>query len=301
MFDRPQTTSPGGGEADPTKNRVFISYSRKDGAFAGKLCAALIAAGYYAYLDTKDILPGEHWRPRLEDLIRRADAVVFLISPDSIDRWDSPPPEESVCAWEIRRTVELGKQLVPVLWRSLGGQRPPPELGKPNWVSFEDYQHSGMADEAAFGAALERLRLALHVAEALWVREHTRSVARAAEWDGVGRPEGKLLPPGDLAAAEAWARLRPMTAPELPPVLNDYLHESREKHERDSLRQRRIIGRAFVKPTEEALRTRGGRRRCGWPQPVCCWPRISASIQWLTRSFGGRRHVRSSRTGHARC
>ena len=37
-------------------------------------------------------------------------------------------------------------------------------------------------------------------------------------------------------------------------MLADYLRESRDKHERDSIRQRRIIGRAFVKPAEEALK-----------------------------------------------
>ena len=179
--------------------------------------------------------------------------MVFVISPELIDRWDRPPPDEFVCAWEIRRTVELGKQLVPVLWRSLGGQRPPPELGKPNWVSFEDYQRSAMTDAAAFGAALERLRVAFNVADALWVREHTKWVARAAEWDGAERPEGKLLSPGDLAAVDVWIWLRPATGPEIPAVLTDYLRESGDKHDRDSIRQRRIIGRAFVKPAEEAL------------------------------------------------
>jgi hypothetical protein len=37
-------------------------------------------------------------------------------------------------------------------------------------------------------------------------------------------------------------------------VLADYLRESREKHERDSIRQRRIIDRAFVKPAAEELK-----------------------------------------------
>src|SRR5262249_8746382 len=91
--------------------RVFVSYSRKDDAFADTLVDALNQRGYLSYLDRKDIVPGEDWRARLDGLILAADAVVFVISPDSIARWDLPPPDESVCAWEIRRTIDLRKQL----------------------------------------------------------------------------------------------------------------------------------------------------------------------------------------------
>ena len=86
------------------KTRVSISCSRIDEAFAQKLRDALQARGFAAYLDTKDILPGEAWRARLEGRILAADAVVFVISPDSVARWDLPPPDKSVCAWELRRT-----------------------------------------------------------------------------------------------------------------------------------------------------------------------------------------------------
>src|SRR5882672_12549815 len=65
------------------KTRVFISYSRKDAAFADALVAALNARGFEAFLDKKDILPGEPWRDRIGALILTADAVVFAISPDS--------------------------------------------------------------------------------------------------------------------------------------------------------------------------------------------------------------------------
>ena len=64
MLDRFQTA--GGGDRPAS---VFISYSRKDYAFAEKLRAALIAAGFEAYLDKEDILPGEPWRARLEQLM----------------------------------------------------------------------------------------------------------------------------------------------------------------------------------------------------------------------------------------
>ncbi len=39
--------------------KVFVSYSRKDSAFARALVADLIAASFEAFLDEKVIAPGE--------------------------------------------------------------------------------------------------------------------------------------------------------------------------------------------------------------------------------------------------
>src|SRR5262249_10174167 len=102
---------------------------------------------------------------------------------------------------------------------------------------------------------IAKLETALSVTEFLWVREHTKWVARAVDWDQAepARPEGKLLPAGDIAAIEGWARLKSATAPEIPQVLIDYLRESTAKVERDSTRVRRTAGRAFVKPAWQAL------------------------------------------------
>ena len=59
---------------------------------------------------------------------------MFVISPDSVDRWDNPPPAESVCAWEIRRTKELGKQLVAVHFRTAADMTIPPDLSAIHYV-----------------------------------------------------------------------------------------------------------------------------------------------------------------------
>lgn len=64
--------------------KVFISYSRKDGVFAEELRTALDLVGFEAYLDKVDIAPGEPWEARLGSLIRQADTVVFLLTPELI-------------------------------------------------------------------------------------------------------------------------------------------------------------------------------------------------------------------------
>src|SRR5262245_60364240 len=98
-------------DPDGAKRRVFISYSRVDGIFADNLRRALIARGFEAYLDKDDILPGEPWQARLDGLILAADAVVFIISPESI--------ASKHCEWEIARTLELKKSITPLYWRAI--------------------------------------------------------------------------------------------------------------------------------------------------------------------------------------
>src|SRR5438874_11002194 len=70
--------------AQQTKARVFISYSRKDMAFADRLEAALKARGFEPLIDRTDIYAFEEWWKRIEALIGQADTVVFGLSPDAV-------------------------------------------------------------------------------------------------------------------------------------------------------------------------------------------------------------------------
>src|SRR6266511_3231570 len=92
------------------KLKVFISYSRKDSAdFADEMVAGLELAGFAPFLDRHDIAAGEDWEARLGGLIQEADTVVFVISPEAVK---SPR-----CTWEVDRTIELSKRLLPVTFK----------------------------------------------------------------------------------------------------------------------------------------------------------------------------------------
>src|SRR6516162_6190677 len=95
--------------ADPHRAKVFVSYSRKDLAFAQMLVGALAERGFDAFLDKTDIAPGEPWKERLAGLIAAADTIVFAMSPDAIA---SP-----ICAWELERSERLGKRILPIVTR----------------------------------------------------------------------------------------------------------------------------------------------------------------------------------------
>ena len=113
------------------RTKIFISYSRRDGGeFAENLLRALKTDGFEAYLDKHDIEKGEEWEERLRSLILAADTVIFIITPGSI--------RSERCSWEVDRTVELGKRLIPVHWIDVPEAEVPTRLKRLNYTFFSE-------------------------------------------------------------------------------------------------------------------------------------------------------------------
>src|SRR2546430_9458162 len=91
------------------KAKVFISYSRKDMAFADQLEAALRARGIEPLIDRSEIYAFEDWWKRIEDLIARADTVVFVLSPDAV--------ASEVALKELAYAASLNKRFAPIVCR----------------------------------------------------------------------------------------------------------------------------------------------------------------------------------------
>src|ERR1700688_3729740 len=96
----------GGAEA---KDSVFISYSRKDIAFADRLEAALKLRGFEPLIDHSEIYAFEDWWKRIEALIGRADTVVFVLSPDAV--------ASDVALKEVAHAASLNKRFAPIVCR----------------------------------------------------------------------------------------------------------------------------------------------------------------------------------------
>ena len=96
--------------ADPAhKAKIFISYSRKDMAFADRLDAALKALGFEPLIDREEIYAFEDWWKRLQALIARADTVVFVLSPDSVTSREA--------LREVEYAASLNKRFAPIVCR----------------------------------------------------------------------------------------------------------------------------------------------------------------------------------------
>jgi TPR repeat protein len=214
---------------DEGKLRVFISYSRDDLHFADQLDAALNAYGFECVMDRHGISGGEDWKRRLGNLISESDTVVFVLSPTSA--------RSEICGWEVEEATRLGKRILPLNCRPLDGASPPPRLRDLNYIFF--YEDPKVSD-SGFGTGLAKLIAALNT-DFDWLREHTRYLQRATDWDRGRRPANRLLSGDDIAEAKAWTARRPKSAPEPTALHLDFIRASEEEAQARSSTQRKQL------------------------------------------------------------
>jgi WD40 repeat protein len=236
-------------KAEADKLRVFISYSRADTTFADELVAGLeYDRGFEVSIDRKAIHEGEDWKARLGALIAGADTVVFILSPKSAA---SP-----ICQWEVEEAERLSKRILPVQAVPLNGARPPPQLAALNYVRF-DPEDDGRP--RSFMAGLAGLRRALST-DIAWLREHTRLLTRAREWEAAGRAENRLLSGSDIAEAKDWLDRWPKDAPAPTELHRDFVAASehadvaRASKERQQVEQLRAALEAAERREREVSR-----------------------------------------------
>jgi TPR repeat protein len=215
--------------SDRGKLRVFISYSRDDQKFADQLDEALDAYGFECTIDRQGISGGEDWKRRLGNLISEADTVVFVLSPSSA--------RSEICTWEVEEAAQLNKRILPVNCRPLDDASPPPRLRDLNYMFF--YEEPKVLG-SGFGNGLAKLVTALNT-DFDWLREHTRYLQRAMEWDKGGRPANRLLSGNDIGDAKAWVARRPKGAPEPTALQLDFIRTSEEEAQARLSEQRKQL------------------------------------------------------------
>ncbi len=167
---------------------IFISYSRKDWEFVHRLHKALSSEkNKDVWEDLVDIPPAVPWRPEIAAAIEAADNFVFVISPDSA--------ASKECRQELSHAIKQHKRLIPVVYREVDPTSLPCALTELNFI----YCHAG--DD--FESAVESL-IAATETDLEWVKEHTRLLTRAVEWESKERNSSLLLRGNDLESAEAW-------------------------------------------------------------------------------------------------
>jgi hypothetical protein len=193
-----------------SKARVFISYSRKDMAFANRLEAALEARGFAPLIDRTDIYAFEEWWKRIEALISRCDTVVFVLSPDAVT--------SEVALRELAFAVSINKRLAPIVCRRVDDKSVPEALAKLNFIFFDD--------AARFKESAHQLVEALNT-DISWIRQHTDFGEQARRWALAKGPSGLLLRSPVLEQAERWIALRPRGAPAPTEETQRFVSESR--------------------------------------------------------------------------
>src|ERR1700704_5811327 len=225
MTDDPAAPTPGNQQR---KTKVFVSYSRRDMAFADRLEQALKTRGIDPLIDRSEIYAFEDWWQRIESLIVRSDTIVFVLSPDALS--------SDVCSKEVAFATSLNKRFAPIVLRPIDDKSIPEPLARLNFIFFDD--------EARFEESVNRLAEAL-ATDIDWIRKHTEFGESARRWAAAGRPgpRGLLLGSPVLEEAEGWIASRPQGAPEPTEEAQALVAESRRAATR---RQRTWVGGSLI-------------------------------------------------------
>jgi tetratricopeptide (TPR) repeat protein len=206
--------------ASELPSSIFISYSRKDAEFVDRLEDGLLAQGFAPKVDRDEIGAFEEWWKRIEELIVKADTVVFVLSPDAV--------LSDICRKEVAFAASLKKRFAPIVCRPVDANLVPEELARLNFIFFDG--------KDGFDKAVGKVATALST-DLGWVRKHTEFGEAARRWELAGQPHGLLLGSTHLEGAERWIAARPHGAPLPTESMQALIRESR----RASRRRRNLL------------------------------------------------------------
>jgi WD40 repeat protein len=174
---------------------VFICYARADKDFVKKLYDEMVKTGRSVWLDVSNILTSAIWKKEIYSGIEAADNFIFIISPDSL-RIDS------YCHNEFAHAHNNNKRIIPLYYREAEPSLIPAALAQ--------YQHRDFSQGGNFERDFQALEADLDK-DPVYVREHTRLLTRAKEWERSGdeednRDKSLLLRGNDLTRAEQLRR-----------------------------------------------------------------------------------------------
>ena len=199
------------------KLRAFICYARADWVLVEPIVSLVEEAGIKAFVDKRDLLPGEPYPRELLRAIANAEIVIFFASPASV--------ASEFCLIEVQEAAQRGKKLLPIV---IDG--PPSLSAMPNYAR-------GMHFLPADGLfSIENHTSALRAAlldNADWLHEQTRLGHRADSWIDGGRRTIGLLSREELESAERWRNAAPAKSATPSPAIISLLASSRKNVDRN--------------------------------------------------------------------
>jgi hypothetical protein len=208
--------------------QIFISYSRKDIDLVQRIVVELANNNIDTWIDWKSIPKGEDWLQEIYHGIEKADAFLFLISPDSI--------QSQMCRKELAHAVENSKRIVPLVCRDINPSEAPTELLGYNWLfarpDKEDLQKSIIELVRVINVDLD------------YIRRHTNLQIKALEWERRSRDHSYLLRGIELQETEMLINKSILKDPKPTSLQLSYVLASRNHIQVQ--RRRIVIGGASI-------------------------------------------------------
>ena len=235
---------------------IFISYSRKDIAFARLLNQALSSSDLDTWIDWERIPVGEQWWNEIREAIEQSNIFMFIISRHSLG---SP-----VCKDEINIAMQNNKRIIPIILDDLTRDSIDefiPDLSKIQWIVFhrdqtfqvEEYPlvEAGSPEDQSvakprppfFDEAIAKLNTVIHI-DWEWVKYHTQLQNDALQWDNNHRNESFLLRGEVLEQAEGASLSAIQKEPRLTQLQVEFINTSRQAEKRQQDEKKRLEKRS---------------------------------------------------------
>lgn len=208
---------------------IFISYSRKDIAYARLLHKALNENDFETWIDWQDIPPSTEWLQEVFTAIEEANTFIFIISASSV--------LSDVCKKEIEHANKNNKRIIPIVIDDVNPSKVHPALAAINWI----FSRGKDELQPSINSLIEAIQTDYD-----WVKAHTRLQVRALEWERAEKDKSFLLQGTDLHQAENWLAESVDKEPEPTLQQTRYIQSSRQGAVR---RQRNLllsVGAALV-------------------------------------------------------
>lgn len=199
---------------------VFVSYSRKDKTFVEKLVKRLEEKGRDVWVDFEDIPFAAEWWDEIQNGIEASPSAVFVLSPDYL--------ASEVCGLEVNHVQKNNKRIIPIVYQRPERDKVPSTLAELNWIFFDDV--------SAFDDSFQKLQTTLNT-NLDDMRQHTRLLVRAREWEKAGHSASLLLRGEELADLE-----KVVTRADATDLMRQFVVRSQERRRREEMILRFIWG-----------------------------------------------------------
>lgn len=201
---------------------IFISYSRRDGDFMATIHKRLADEGHDVWVDWEDIPPTADWWEEIQSAIEEAHVFAFIISPNSV--------RSEICRDEIQYAIDNNKRFIPLLYQEIedvDAASVHPAIRSHNWIDF--------TDEAEHEDAFKKL-ISSFSTDPDYLRQHTRLLVRAKEWQTSQRQTSYLLKGAELRECQEWLAKSQTLEPRATELQYDYILTSQTTRTREQLR-----------------------------------------------------------------
>jgi hypothetical protein len=201
--------------------RVFVSYSRADLIHVLSVVSALRRAGLETWIDIDNLKPGERWRNAIEAALADADAMIFCLSPLSV--------ESAWTSIELKFALDRGVAIVPLMIQRVRLELLPASVRERQILDMEMWP----ADSASIHAA-RAILTAIGAEELLPVDGQPcetggfRTIwVSLGQWAPAEQEVLRLSPPeADAGYVRHW-RVKAVSAPILADILAQTKHAAR--------------------------------------------------------------------------